>query len=134
MNYPVYLGLSILNLSKTEMYQFWYDYVKPKYDENPKICYMDTDSFIAHVKTNDISKDIAEDVKTKFDTSNFELDRLFPKRKNKKVIGSMKDELVSEVMKEFFRLRAKAYSYLKDNNDEDKNANGKKKCDKKKEI
>ena len=65
MNKPVYLGLSILDLSKTLMYKFWYDYVKPKYGGNAKLCYMDTDSFIAHVKTYDIYKDIAEDVETR---------------------------------------------------------------------
>ena len=68
MNKPIYLGLSILDLSKTVMYEFWYDYVKPKYGENAKLCYMDTDSFIVHVKTDDIYKDIAEDVETRFDT------------------------------------------------------------------
>ena len=72
MNKPVYLGLSILELSKILMYEFWYDYVKPKYGENAKLCYMDTDSFIVHVKTDDIYKDIAEDVETRFDTSNYE--------------------------------------------------------------
>ena len=71
-NKPVYLGLSILDLSKTVMCEFWYDYVKPKYGENAKLCYMDTDSFIVHVKTDDIYKDIAEDVETRFDTSNYE--------------------------------------------------------------
>ena len=54
MNMPVYLGLSILDLSKTVMYEFWYDYIKPKYGENVKLCYMDTDSFIVHVKREDI--------------------------------------------------------------------------------
>ena len=63
---------------------FWYDYVKPKYGENTKLCYMDTESFIVQVKVDDIYKDIAEDVKTRFYTSNFELDRPFPKGKNKK--------------------------------------------------
>ena len=62
MNKPAYLGLSILDLSKTVIYEFWYDYVKPKYGENAKLCYMDTDSFIVHVKTDDIYKDIAKDV------------------------------------------------------------------------
>ena len=81
MNEPVYLGLSILDLSKTVMYEFWYDYLKPKYGENLKICYMDTNSFIAHVKTDDIYKDIAEDVEKRFDTSNYEIDRLLPKTK-----------------------------------------------------
>ena len=73
MNKPVYLGLSILDLSKTVMYEFWYDYVKPKYDEKAKLCYIDTDSFIVHVKTDDIYKDITEDVEKNFDTSNYEI-------------------------------------------------------------
>ena len=93
MNRPIYLGLSILDLNKSVMYEFWYDYLKPKYGENAKRCFMDTDSFIVHVKTDDIYKDIAEDVETRFDTSNFEIDRPLPKGKNKKVIGLMKDEL-----------------------------------------
>ena len=74
MNKPVYLRLSILELSKIVMYRFWYDYVKPKYDEKAKLCYMDTDRFIVYVKTDDIYKDIAEDVETRFGTSNYELD------------------------------------------------------------
>ena len=127
MNKPVYLGLSILDLSKTVMYEFWYDYVKPKYGENGKLCYMDTDSFIVHVKTDDIHKDIAEGVETRFDTSNFELHKPFPKGKNKKVIGLIENELGEQIMKEFVGLRAKTYSYLKDNNDEDKKAKGTKK-------
>ena len=84
MNKPVYLGLPILDLSKTVMYEFWYDYLKRKYGDNAKLCYMDTDSFIVHVKTDDIYKDIAEDVEKRFDTSNFEIDRPLPKGKNKK--------------------------------------------------
>ena len=87
------LGLSIIDLSKTVMYEFWYDYVKSNYGENAKLCYMDTDSFIVHVKTDDICKDIAKDVGTRFDTSNFEIDRPLPKERNKKVIGLWKDEL-----------------------------------------
>ena len=71
MNKPVYLRLSILDLSKTVKYEFWYDYVKPEYGENAKLCYMDTDSFIVHVKTDDIYKDIVVDVETRFDTSNW---------------------------------------------------------------
>ena len=66
------------------MYEFWYNYAKPRYDENAKLCYVDTGSFIAHVKTDDIYKDTAEDVETRFDTSSFELDRPLPKRKKKK--------------------------------------------------
>ena len=87
MSEPVYLGLTILELSKMLMYEFWYDYVKPKYDEKAKLCYMDTDSFIVYIKTNYIYKDIAEDVETRFDTSNDELYRPLPKGKIKKVIG-----------------------------------------------
>ena len=93
MNKPFYLGLSILDLSKTVMHEFWYDYVKLKYVENAKLCYMDTDSFIVHLKTDDIYKDIAEDVETRFGTSNFEIERPLPKAKNKKLIRLMKDEL-----------------------------------------
>ena len=87
MNKPVYLGLSILDLSKTLMYEFWYGCVKPKYGENAKLCYMDTDSFIVHVKTDDIYKDIAEAVEARFDTSSFQIDRPLPKGTNKKLIG-----------------------------------------------
>ena len=93
MNKPVYLGLSMLDLSKTVMYEFWYDYLKPKYGENAKRFYMDTDGFIVYVKTDNIYKDIAEDVEKRFDTSNFEIDGLLPKEKSKKVIGLMKDGL-----------------------------------------
>ena len=93
MNKPFYLGLSILDLSKTVMHEFWYDYVKLKYVENAELCYMDADSFIVHVKADDIYKDIAEDVETRFDTSNFEIERPLPKAKNRKLIRLMKDEL-----------------------------------------
>ena len=68
MNKPVCLGLSILDPSKTVIYKFWYDYVKPKHGKSAKLCYMDTDSFIVHVKTDNIYKNIAEDVETRFDT------------------------------------------------------------------
>ena len=62
MNKPVYLGQAILGISKTLMYEFWYDYLKPKYDDKVKICYMDTDSLIIHVKTEDFYKDVVQDV------------------------------------------------------------------------
>ena len=74
MNKPVCLGLSILELSKILMYEFWYDYVKPRYGEKAKLCYMDTDSIIVYTKTDDIYKNIAENVETRFDTSNHELE------------------------------------------------------------
>ena len=79
---PVYLGLSILTLSKILMYEFWYNYVKLKCDQKAKLCYINTGSFIVYIKTDDIYKDIAEDVETRFDTSNYELDRSLLKGKN----------------------------------------------------
>ena len=94
--------------------------MKQKYGENAKFCYMDTDSFNFHVKTDDIYKDIAEDFEKRFETSNFEIDRPLPIGKNKKVIGSMKNKLGGQIMEKNFRLRAKIYGYLKDNNYEDK--------------
>ena len=81
MNKPVYLGLSIPELSKIIMYEFWYDYVKPKYDEKTELYYMDAGSFIAYIKADGICKDIVEDAENRFDTSNYKLDRPFPKRK-----------------------------------------------------
>ena len=84
MNKPIYLGLSILEISKILMYEFWYDYMKSNYDNNFKLCYMDTDSFIMNIKTNDFYKDIANDVENRFDTSNYEVNRLLQMGKNKK--------------------------------------------------
>ena len=77
---PVYLGLPILELSKIVTQELWYDFVKPKYGEEAKLYYMDTESFIVYIKTDDIYKDIAEDAETRFDVSNYELDRPLPKR------------------------------------------------------
>ena len=89
------------------MYEFWYYYVKPAYGEKAKLCCMDTDSFTVYIKTDDIYKDIAEDVETRFDTPNYELDRPWAKGKNKKVIGLMKVELGGKIMT-FVGLRAKS--------------------------
>ena len=66
------------------MYEFWCDYIKPKYQNNSKLCYMDTDSFIIHIETEDFYKDIAGDVKKIYDTSNYEADRPLPKKKKQK--------------------------------------------------
>ena len=99
MNKPIYLGLSILEISKTLMYEFWYNYMKPKYGDNVKLCYMDTDSFIMHNKTEDFYEDIANDVEKRFHTSIYEVNRLLPTGKNKKVIGLMKDELGGKIMR-----------------------------------
>ena len=109
INKPIYLGLSILEINKTLMYQFWYDYMKPKYNDNVRLCYMDTDSFIMNIKTNDFYKDIANDVENRFDTSNYEVNRPLPTGKNKKIIGLMKDELGGMIITEFVTLRPKTY-------------------------
>ena len=116
-----------MEISKLLMYEFWYDCMKPNND-NVKLCYMDTDSFIMNIKTEDFYKDIANDVEKRFDTSDFECDRPLPKGKNKKVIGLMKDELGGRVITEFVALRPKTYSYLTDDWKEDKKAKGTKKC------
>ena len=128
MNKPVYLGLSILEISKTLMYEFWYDYIKPKYQNNAKLCYMDTDSFIINIKTDDFCEDIANDGEKTFDTSNYEVNRPLPKGRNEKVIGLMKDELGGKIMTEFAALRPKTYSYLMDDGISGKKAKGTKKC------
>ena len=134
MNKPIYLGLSMLEISKILMYEFWYDYMKPKYSDNVKLCYMDSDSFIIYIKTEDFNKDIADDVDKRSDTSGYEVDRPLPTGKNKKVIGLMKDELGGKIMTEFVALRPKTYSYLTDDCKEDKKAKGTKKCVIKREL
>ena len=130
MNKPKYLGLSILDISKTLMYEFRYDYMKPKYNDNIKLYYMDTDSFIMNIKTEYFYKDIANDVDKRFDTSNYEVNRNrpLPMGKNKKAIGLMKDELGGKIIMEFVTLRPKTYSYLINDCKEDKKAKGTKKC------
>ena len=126
MNKPIYLGLSILEISKLLMYEFWYDYMKLKYDDKVKLCYTDTDSFKMSIKTKDIYEDIADDVEKMFDTSNYEVDRPLPTGKNKKVIGLIKDELGGRIIREFVALRPN--SYLTDDCKEDKKAKGRNKC------
>ena len=132
MNKPVYLVQAILDLSKIIMYEFHYDYMLPKYGGNIKLCYMDTDSFVYDIKTEDFYKDIADDVEARFDTSGYR-DRPLLVGKNKKVIGLMKDELGGEIMKEFVSLRPKMYSY-RAGNSELKKCKGIKKCVVKKTI
>ena len=122
MNKPIHLGLSILEISKTLMYEFWYDYMKPNYIGNVKLCYMDTDSFIMNIKTNDFYEDIASDVENRFDTSNYEVKRPLATGKNKKVIGLIKDELGGKIITEFVTLRPKTYSFLTDDGKEHKKA------------
>ena len=120
MNQPVYLGFSILENSKTLMYKFWYDYITPKYQNNAKLCYMDTNSFIIYIKTEDVYEDITDDFGKRFDTPNYEVNRTLPTRNNKKVIGLMKVELGGKIMTEFVALRPKTYSCLMDDGKNDK--------------
>ena len=127
MNKPICLGVLILDISKILMYEFWYVYMKPKYNDNVNLCYMDTDSFVMNIKTNDFYKYISSDVDKRFNTSNYEVDIPLPTGKNKKVIGLMKDELGGKIITEFVTLRPKTYSYLTDDGKEDKKAKGTKK-------
>ena len=129
MNKPVYLGQAILDLSKIVMYEFHYDYMKPKF-KDPQLCYMDTDSLIYNIKTKDFYADIVDDVKEMFDTSGYDKKdtRPLPIGKNRKVIGLMKDELGGKIMTEFIALRPKLYSYKKLDGEEDKKCKGIKKC------
>ena len=83
--------MSILELTKTVMFEFWYDYVKPKYGVKAKLCYIDTDNFIVYITTDYIYKDITENVETRFDTSSYKLNRPLPKGKKKKFTGVMKN-------------------------------------------
>ena len=128
MNKPIYLGFSILDISKITMYEFWYDFIKIKYRSNAKLCYMDTDSLIINVKTEDFYKDISENVIERFDTSNYIHDRPSPIGVNKKVLGLMKDELGGGIITEFVALRPKAYSYKTEDNVELKKVKRTKKC------
>ena len=104
--------MSILDISKTLMYEFWYDYIKPKYQDNAKLRYMDTDTFIIHIKTEDFYKDIVDDVEKWFDTSNYSEDdkRPLPIGKNEKKIDFFKDELKGKIIIELAELRPKTYS------------------------
>ena len=128
MNKSIYLVLSILDISKITMYEFWYDFIKSKYEGSAKLCYMDTDSFVINIKTKDFCKDIAMDVKERFDTSNYIYDKPLPIGVNKKVVGLMKDELGGGRITEFVGLRPKAYSHKTNDHIELKKAKGTKKC------
>ena len=122
MNKAVYLGQAILDISKTLMYEFWYDYIKPKCNENTKLYYMDTDSFIIYIFTEDFYKNIAMDVKRRFDTSGYDKNdrRPLPIGVNKKMIGMFKDELNGKTMAKLCGPRSKTYVYKMDDDIEKK--------------
>ena len=117
MNKPLYLGMSILDISKMLMYNFWYDYFKPKYRDRVKLCYTGIDSFIINITPEDFFQDISNDVEKLFDRSNYDKNDKRPLLigKNKKVPGLFKDEFGGKVITEFVALRPNAYSYLDDN-------------------
>ena len=112
-NKPVYLGMCILDLSKTLMYDFHYNYIKQKYGDKAKLLFTDTDSLMYEIQTEDFYKDISKDVKQRFDTSDYPPNHPsgIPSGFNKKVLSMFKDEAGGKVIDEFVGLRAKSYSY-----------------------
>ena len=130
MNKPIYIDQAVLDISKTLMYEFYYNYLKSKYVDKVKFCYMDTDSFIFYVQTEDFYNDIIPDLNGWFDTSklNNKLDRPIPKGINEGILGMFKDELKGEAMTEFIALASKVYGDMCDNDKVDKRVKGIKKC------
>ena len=116
MNKPIYLGQSILDISKTLMYEFWYGYLKPKYNDKMKLCYTDADSFVIEVKAEDLYVDISNDIEKCYDTSNCDKNdnRPLPIGINKKIPDLFKNELGGKIMNEFCAIRAKTYAFTVD--------------------
>lgn len=108
---PIYIGFTVLELSKTLMYSFHYDVMKTKYHDKIAICYMDTDSFFYKIFTQDLYDDIKESLMEYFDTSDYPDEHHIKSFVNKKVLGKFKDELNSFPVSEFISLRAKLYTY-----------------------
>ena len=134
---PVFCGMSILDISKTLIFDFHFNYIKPKFQEKAKLLFTDTDSLCYEIETDDFFQDISQDVKEKFDTSNFPKDHPsnIPTGINKKVIGMMKDEAGGKIIEEFVELRAKLYSIkMHENKKEEKKCKGIKKSVIKKTI
>ena len=129
MNKPVYLGACILDLSKTLMYDFHYNYIKLMYGDKASLLFTDTDSLMYEIETEDFYKDISGDVKNRFDTSDYPDNHPsgIPTGCNKKVLGMFKDEAMGKCIKEFVGLRAKLYSYKMFEGEESKKCKGIKK-------
>ena len=119
---PTYVGFSILELSKTLMFDFHYNYIKVKYGDNAQLCFTDTDSLLYDIKTEDIYKDMKQDSHL-FDFSDYSSNHPMHSNANKKVIGKMKDETAGVPVREFIGLRSKMYS-LKYGNHEKQTAKG----------
>ena len=126
MNKPVYLGMCILDLSKTLMFDFHYNYIKPKYGDKAKLLFTDTDSFLYEIQTEDFYKDISGDVNKRFDTSDYPENHPsgIPTGINKKVLGMFKDEVAGKIIKEFVGLRSKLYSFIMEEGKENKKCKG----------
>ena len=122
-NKPVYLGMCILDLSKTLMYEFHYNYIKKKYGDKAKLLFTDTDSLMYEIQTEDFYKDISKD---RFDTSDYPPNHPsgIPSGFNKKVFGMFKDEVNGKVIDEFVGLRAKMYSFKMFEGEETKKCKG----------
>ena len=135
-NKPVYLGMCILDISKTLMYDFHYNYIKRKYGGKATLLFTDTDSLMNEIETKDFYKDISADVRRRFDTSDYPPDHTsgIPSGFNKKVLGRFKDEAVGKVIDEFVGLRSKLYSYKMLEGEESKKYKGVKKPTIKKSI
>ena len=133
---PVYLGMCILDLSKTLMYDFHYNYIKKKSGDKAKLLFTDTDSLMYEIKTEDFYKDISGDVKDGFDTSDYPPNHPsgIPSGFKKKVLGMFKDEVKGNVIDEFVGLRAKLYSFKMFEGEETKKCKGVKKSVFKKKI
>lgn len=128
-NKPIYLGFCILELSKYRMYDFFYGYIKKKYGNRATLCYTDTDSFILDIETDDVYEDIKSDIDLQYDTSDYPEDNIYKiPRKNKKIIGMMKDENCGKIMTMFIGLGPKMYSFQVEDGEEVKKAKGVKKC------
>lgn len=136
MDKPIAIGLAILDISKVVMYEFYYDYIKPKYGSNVSMCYTDTDSFVLHIKTDDFYTEMRSNLE-RYDTSDYPENNIFQiPRVNKKIPGLFKDELNSKIITEFVGLRSKMYSVrtVDTKNNEMKKAKGLKKYVLKNEI
>ena len=126
LNRPAYVGMCILDLRKTLMYDFHYNYIKKKYKDKAKLLFTDTDSLTYEIQANDVYKDFWID-KDKFDNSDYPESSPYFNKTNKKVIGKFKDEAAGVPICEFVGLRSKMYSYIKDNEKGGKTAKGIKK-------
>ena len=128
-NKPIYVGQAILDLSKTLMFDFYYNYIRKKFGDRAELLFTDTDSLMYLIKTDDFYQDINKDIKRKFDTSDY------PEKHpsgiktgtNKKVIGKFKDEVGGKQITHFVGLRPKLYSFKFEDNSETRKAKGVKK-------